>query len=49
MGEEQRRKFGRDGISGLVNRNRALRVRLVPRRGPKASKTEAQRDDEKGR
>lgn len=49
MGEEQRREFGRDGISGLVNRHRALRVRLVARREPKASKTEVQRDDEKVR
>ena len=34
MSEEpqQRREFGRDGVSGLVDRERALRAKLTPRR-----------------
>ncbi|HMQ65571.1 MAG TPA: hypothetical protein PJ992_04710 [Arachnia sp.] len=32
MAEEQQRDFGRDGVSGLVNRDRALRAKLLPRR-----------------
>ncbi|WP_158069051.1 hypothetical protein [Tessaracoccus sp. ZS01] len=32
MSEEQRREFGRDGVSGLVDRERALRAKLLPRR-----------------
>ena len=32
MSEEQRREFGRDGVSGLVDRDRALRAKLLPRR-----------------
>lgn len=32
MSEEQRREFGRDGVSGLVDRERALRAKLKPRR-----------------
>ncbi|HHT13811.1 MAG TPA: hypothetical protein GX013_11725 [Propionibacterium sp.] len=33
MSEEQkRREFGRDGVSGLVDRERALRARLLPQR-----------------
>ncbi|MFT3889458.1 MAG: hypothetical protein QM713_15025 [Arachnia sp.] len=32
MGEEQPRDFGRDGVSGLVNHDRALRAKLLPRR-----------------
>lgn len=31
MSEELRREFGRDGISGLVDRHRALRARLLSR------------------
>ena len=30
--EQQRREFGRDGVSGLVDRERALRARLLPHR-----------------
>lgn len=30
--EQQRREFGRDGVSGLVDRERALRAKLKPRR-----------------
>lgn len=48
MGEEQRREFGRDGISGLVDRHRALRARLLPRRDP-SPKTNTPRAGEKGR
>jgi hypothetical protein len=31
MAEEQPRDFGRDGVSGLVNRDRSLRAKLLPR------------------
>ncbi|WP_180348994.1 hypothetical protein [Tessaracoccus massiliensis] len=30
--QQQRREFGRDGVSGLVDRERALRAKLLPRR-----------------
>lgn len=30
--EQQRREFGRDGVSGLVDKDRALRARLLPQR-----------------
>lgn len=32
MSDEQRREFGRDGVSGLVDRERALRAKLLPHR-----------------
>ena len=32
MTEEHPREFGRDGVSGLVDRARAIRARLLPRR-----------------
>lgn len=38
MGElQQPREFGRDGVSGLVDKDRALRARLLPRRDPQSS------------
>ncbi|MBB1513676.1 hypothetical protein H5398_06170 [Tessaracoccus sp. MC1679] len=40
MSEEQRREFGRDGISGLVDHHRALRARLLP--PPKRPRGETQ-------
>lgn len=30
--QQPRREFGRDGVSGLVDRERALRAKLTPRR-----------------
>lgn len=32
MSDQQPREFGRDGVSGLVDRDRAIRARLLPRR-----------------
>ena len=34
---EQPREFGRDGVSGLVDKDRALRARLLPRREDQSS------------
>lgn len=40
VSEEQRREFGRDGVSGLVDPARALRARLLPRRtAPRGERT----------
>ncbi|WP_157633348.1 hypothetical protein [Tessaracoccus flavus] len=48
MSEDQRREFGRDGVSGLVDRERALRARLLPRRDqPESRMTRERRSGEK--
>ena len=51
MAEEQQRDFGRDGVSGLVNRDRALRAKLLPPRLREDRETNGHRqaDQERGR
>lgn len=43
MSEQQPREFGRDGVSGLVDRNRALRAKLLPRRSAAVGDQSAER------
>jgi hypothetical protein len=49
MAEEQPRDFGRDGVSGLVNRDRALRAKLLPPRLREDRETSGHRKAEQER